>query len=69
MTDISDRVLLPSDLIPSHYTLEITPNFTSFVFSVNETIVVTVDPKQEILILFLAHSKGMMLWRSITIRN
>lgn len=42
MTDHSERVLLPSDLTPKHYTLEITPNFTTFLFQVNETIQVTV---------------------------
>ena len=47
MADISDRVLLPTDLIPSHYSLEITPNFSSFTFSVNETIVVTVRGDSE----------------------
>jgi puromycin-sensitive aminopeptidase len=42
MTAVSERVLLPSDLVPKHYGLEITPDFTNFTFACVEKITVTV---------------------------
>ena len=43
---MTERFLLPSHVVPSHYTLEITPDFKKLNFDVNEVIEVTV--KEEI---------------------
>lgn len=38
----SDRVVLPTQLYPSHYALEITPDFTALTFGCDEEIEVEV---------------------------
>lgn len=39
---MSERVVLPTDLVPSHYTLELTPSLDRLDFYCNEEIVVDV---------------------------
>ena len=41
--DKSERVLLPGSVTPSHYALEITPNFALLTYACSETIKVTVS--------------------------
>jgi aminopeptidase N len=43
MSDIADRVLLPSSVVPVHYTLELTPDLDTFTFSGHEVIDVVVS--------------------------
>jgi aminopeptidase N len=39
---MSERVLLPADVVPSHYSLELNPDFDSLEFQCNEEITVEV---------------------------
>ena len=42
MSAVTERVLLPSEVTPSHYNLEITPDLVNFKFDVNEDINLTI---------------------------